>query len=312
MLFVAFVNTLCGALLSVCITVIAAFAVTLIFKTSTTTNFAQGSIAALGCYVTADLFGKYGLPVWLGLFPGIVVGVAAGLFIDIVIFRRGRNVNAVGKQIITMGLVSIIFGGIPLLFGNPESIPFEPFYNAVKAGESPLLLVPFLGGELVIPKHSLICLAITVVVLGVLFLLLKYSRWGLAVRSTASNEFTAELMGINTHVVTAVSWAIAGALGVLAAVMYAGGGTKIGVSFMTTIQVNAFLAGILGGFSTFYGPVVGAICIPLAASAVGFLANFPALSGISRWNMVIVYVLMLIVILIKPQGLLGKPIVKKV
>lgn len=311
-MFAAFISTLCGSLLSVCITTLAAFAVTLIFKTSTTTNFAQGSIAALGCYITADLFGKHGVPVWLGLIPGILVGVIAGLLIDIVIFRKGRNVNAVGKQIITMGLVSIIFGGIPLVFGNPESIPFEAFYNTQKAGVSPNFIIPAFGGELVITKHSLICLAITVVVLGALFLLLKFSKWGLAVRATASNEFTAELMGINSHAITAMSWAIAGALGVLAAVMYAGGGAKIGVSFMTTIQVNAFLAGILGGFSTFHGPVLGAVCIPVASACVGFLANLPGLSGISRWNMVIVYVLMLIVILIRPQGLLGKPIVKKV
>ncbi len=308
----AFLSTLCGTLLSVCITAMAAFAVTLIFKTSTTTNFAQGSIATLGCYVTAELFNSCGVPVWLGVLPGVAVGVLAGLFVDIVIFRNGRNVNAVGKQIITMGLVSIIFGGIPLVFGNPESIPFEPFYNTQKAGVSPNFIIPAFGGEVVITKHSLICLAITAVILGALFLLLKYSKWGLGVRATASNEFTAELMGINTHVITAVSWAIAGALGVIAAVMYAGGGTKISPSFMTTVQVNAFLAGILGGFSTFHGPVIGAVCIPVAASCVGFLANFPAFSGISRWNMVIVYVLMLIVILIRPQGLVGKPVAKKV
>jgi len=311
-MFTAFVNTICGSLLTICITCLAAFAVTLIFKTSTTTNFAQGSIAALGCYVTADFFGKMGLPVWIGVFIGMIVGIAAGLFVDVVIFRNGKNVNAVGKQIITMGLVSIIFGAIPLIFGNPEAIPFEPFYNTVEAGVMPNLLIPFLGGELVLSKHALICLVITVVVLVALFVLLKYSKWGLAVRCTASNEFTAELMGINTHVITAMSWAIAGALGVLAAVMYAGGGAKIGPSFMTTIQVNAFLAGILGGFSTFHGPVVGAICIPLASACVGFLANFKGMYGITRWNMVIVYVLMLIVILIKPQGLMGKPIVKKV
>ena len=184
--------------------------------------------------------------------------------------------------------------------------------NDLTAGTTPNLLIPFLGGELVLSKHAVICLAITVVVLAGLFLLLKFSKWGLAVRSTASNEFTAELMGINSYAITAASWAIAGALGVLAAVMYAGGGARIGPSFMTTIQVNAFLAGILGGFSTFHGPVIGAICIPVAANCVGFLANFRGMSGITRWNMVIVYALMLIVILIKPQGLLGKPIVKKV
>lgn len=311
-MFVAFISTLCGAILTICITCLATFAVTLIFKTSTTTNFAQGSIAALGCYVVADLLNKHGVPVYLGVFGGMAVGILCGLFVDVVIFRKGKNVNAVGKQIITMGLVSILFGGIPLIFGNPESIPFEAFYNTTKAGTPPNFIIPFLNGELVISKHAVICLVITVVVLGFLFLLLKFSKWGLAVRATASNEFTAELMGINSHVITAMSWGIAGALGVLAAVMYAGGGVKIGVSFMTVIQVNAFLAGILGGFSTFHGPVLGAVCIPLASACVGFLANFPGMSGITRWNMVIVYILMLIVILIKPQGLLGKPIVKKV
>lgn len=311
-MFAAFLSTLCGTLLSVCITALAAFAVTLIFKTSTTTNFAQGSIAALGCYVTADMLNKYGVPVYLGVFIGMAVGILVGLFIDIVIFRNGRNVNAVGKQIITMGIVSIILGGIPLIFGTPESIPFEAFYNTQKAGSSPNFIFHAFGGEVVLTKHALLCLAITAAVLGVIFLLLKYSRWGLGVRATASNEFTAELMGINSHFITAVSWAIAGALGVLAAVMYAGSGTKISATFMTTVQVNAFLAGILGGFSTFYGPVIGAVCIPVAASCVGFLANFPMFSGISRWNMVIVYVLMLVVILIRPQGLLGRPVAKKV
>ena len=311
-MFAAFLSTLCGALLTICVTSIAAFAVTLIFKTSTTTNFAQGSIAALGCYVTADLFGKYDIPVWIGVFVGMVVGILVGLFIDIVIFRRGKSVNALGKQIITMGIVSVCLGVIPLIFGTPESIPFEPFYNAQKAGDTPNFVIPAFGGEIVITKHAVICLVITVIVLGALFLLLKYSKWGLSVRATASNEFTAELMGINSHVITAASWAIAGALGVLAEVMYAGGGTMIFSTFMTTIQVNAFLAGILGGFSTFYGPVIGAVCIQLASSCIGFLANFPALTTISRWNMVIVYVLLLIVILIRPQGLTGKPVIKKV
>lgn len=311
-MFITFVSMLCSSLLTICITCMSAFAVTLIFKTSTTTNFAQGSIATLGCYLIATLFGKLGIPVSIGVFPGIVLGILLGLIVDVVIFRNGRSVNPVGKQIITMGLVSIIFGGIPLIFGNPESIPFEPFYNAVAAGETPNIIIPFGTGSIVITKHALVSAGITVVVLAVLFSLLKYSKWGLAVRTTASSEGTAELMGINTHVITAASWGIAGALGVLAAVMYAGGGAKIGVSFMTTIQVNAFLAGILGGFSTFYGPLVGAICIQVASVCVGFLAALPGMSGITRWNMVIVYALMLVVILIKPQGIMGKPIVKKV
>lgn len=311
-MFISLISTVCGSLLSMCVTALAAFAVTLIFRTSKTTNFAQGAISAFGCYIVAELLNKKGIPVYLGVFVGVLVGVAIGMFIDLVVFRNGRHVNVLGKQIITMGFVSLFFGGIPLIFGVPERIPFEAFYNTVKAGTSPNFVIPVLNGEIVITKHSVICFAITLVVLTILFVLLKYSKWGLGVRATASSEFTAELMGIDTHVITALSWALAGALGVLAAVMYAGGGTSISAAFMTTIQVNAFLACILGGFSTFYGPIIGAVLIPLAASCVGFLANFKGFYGISRWQMVIVYVLLLIAILIKPEGLFGKKVIKKV
>ena len=295
-----------------CVTALAAFAVTIIFRTSTTANFAQGSISAFGCYVVADLLNAHGIPVWIGVFVGVFVGVLIGLFIDVFIFRNGKHVNELGKQIITMGFVSLFFGGIPLVFGTPERIPFESFYNTVEAGTAPNFIIPMLSGEIVVTKHAVISFAITAVLLATLFILLKYSKWGLGVRATASSEFTAELMGIDTHKITAISWAIACGIGALAAVMYAGGGTSISASFMTTIQVNAFLACILGGFSTFYGPVVGAVLIPLVSSCVGFLANFPAFSGISRWQMVIVYVLLLIVILIKPEGIFGKKTVKKV
>lgn len=311
-MFASFLSTACGSLLSICVTALSAFSVTIIFRTSTTANFAQGSVAAFGCYVVALLLNSYGVPVYLGVFAGMVAGILVGLFIDILVFRRGRSVNELGKQIITMGFVSLFFGGIPLVFGTPESIPFEAFYNTVKAGTASNVVIPAFGGEIVITKHALICAAITVAVLGVLFVLLKVSKWGLGVRCTAQSEFTAELMGIDTHVITAVSWAIACALGVLAAVMYAGGGTMINTSFMNTIQVNAFLACILGGFSTFYGPIIGAVLIPVVTNCVGFLANFKGFYNIGRWQMVIVYGLLLVVILLKPQGLFGKKAVVKV
>lgn len=189
-MFASFLSTICGSLLSVCVTALAAFAVTLIFRTSTTTNFAQGSIAAFGCYIVADLLEDQGLPVWIGVFPGVVVGIIIGLLIDLVIFRNGRHVNAIGKQIITMGIVSLFFGGIPLIFGTPERIPFEAFYNTVEAGVSPNISIPAFGGSVIITKHALICLAISVVVLGALFILLKYSNgaWASGSRPRTSSR----------------------------------------------------------------------------------------------------------------------------
>ena len=106
------------------------------------------------------------------------------------------------KRADEVGLVSIIFGGIPLVFGNPERVPFESLYRGEKQAN---IIFDLMGGKVVVGRHALICFGIAVAVLAALFLLLKFSKWGLAVRATASNEFTAELMGINSHVITAAT-----------------------------------------------------------------------------------------------------------
>lgn len=98
-MFAAFLSTVCGSLLSICVTALSAFSVTIIFRTSTTANFAQGSIAAFGCYVVAECLNRWGVPVYLGVLPGMIVGVVIGLFIDLMVFRKGRHVGELGKQI---------------------------------------------------------------------------------------------------------------------------------------------------------------------------------------------------------------------
>ena len=162
----------------ICSLVLATFAITIIFKTSTTTNFAQGSVAAFGCYFGTSFLVNQNVPIWIAIILSVIFGIVLGVFIDLVIFRNGRYVNLVGKQIITMGLVTIIANIIPILYFYPE----EPF------------IPPFIEGEVYIPigestvrlsNHAIVSVAITVVVLVILFLLLRFSKWGLGVRTTA-------------------------------------------------------------------------------------------------------------------------------
>ena len=286
-----------------CVTALVTMAITMIFKTSSTTNFAQGVISAFGAYVVANYMMKYGLQIWLALPVGMLVSMAIAVAIDVVIFRNGRYVNSLGKQIITMGLISLIVGITPLIFGlaTPSIGTFVSGTLSFAVGDK----------DVVITKNALVCVGITVVVLSAVFLLLRFSKWGLAVRATASNEYVAGMMGINTHVITAVSWGLAGALGALAATMNAGITTP-GIYFMTNYQVNAFLAGILGGFATFYGPVIAALLIPLANSLVVWFANVIGKPQLANWSLVIVYAIALIIIFFKPQGLFGKRVEKKV
>ena len=286
-----------------CVTALVTMAITMIFKTSTTTNFAQGVISGLGAYVVANVMFERGLSVWWALPIGILVATVIAVAVDVIIFRNGRYVNLVGKQIITMGLMSIIVGVTPMIFGlSTPSI--GPLVNGT-------LSFQVMGQDVVVTKNALVCLGITAVVLAVIFLLLRFSKWGLAVRSTASNEYVAGMMGINTHVITAISWGLAGALGALAATMNAGIST-VGIYFMTNYQVNAFLAGILGGFATFYGPIVAAFILPLANSLVVWLGNIMGVPELSSWSLVIVYGLALLIIFFKPVGLFGKRLEKKV
>ena len=299
-----FLSTLFGSIVPMCVTALVTLAITLIFKTSFTTNFAQGVISAFGAYVVSSVMTSIGLSIWLALPVGMLVSMAIAIVIDVGIFRRGRYVNALGKQIITMGLISIVVGVTPIVFGIVTPA-FTPFVKG-------LVSFDLSDGNVSFPKNSLVCLAISLVVIAVIFLLLRFSKWGLSVRATASNEYVAGMMGINTHMVTAISWGLAGALGALAATINASSGNTVNIYFMTNYQVFAFLAGILGGFTTFHGPVIAALMIPLANNLIQYAVNVMGKPELTGWSMVIVYAIALVVIFFKPQGIFGKKIAKKV
>ena len=299
----AYLTILVGVIPSMCAGVLATFAVTLIFKTSYTTNFAQGVISALGAYVAVELALMRGFPLWAVAFAGALAAFIIGVAIDVLIFRNGRYVNALGKQIITMGLISLFIGLIPFVFkvAHLESVPALPFIHLSKG----LRL-----GDVFIPYNTLIGLGVSVAMLALVFILLQKSKWGLSVRATASNELVAGMMGVNTKIITAISWGIAGAFGAVAATIYIGNVTLSSGYIMTTTQINAFLAGILGGFATFYGPIWGCVIIYMLNVLIGCICVH--VQSLSNWKEAIVYLLVMLLVLWKPQGLFGKKMVKKV
>ena len=302
---VQLINTFFASLNSMCVTALVTMAITLIFRTSFTTNFSQGVISAVGAYVASWAIGTLGLPVLVAIPLSMVASMAIAVFVDVGIFRNGRYVNALGKQIITMGLISIITGPIPVIFGIQTYM-----IDSLIPGN---LTVDVAGEvDISVTYNSLICVAITAVIIPLIFILLRYSKWGLSVRATASNEYVAGMMGINTHIVTAVSWGLAGAIGALAAYLKATDIKIVNGYYMTDYQVSAFLAGILGGFGTFHGPVICALLIPLVESILVAVFNIFELYELTRWSKVIVYVISLVIIFIKPQGIFGKKIARKV
>ena len=296
-----FFQTFLDSVNLICVLALATTGIVLIFRTSITTNFAQGTMATFGAYVAAKLMLSLTKlnptqTLFAGLLIGAFVAFLLGLFIDVVIIRSAKFVSPVGKQMITMGLVLAISGIIPFIFG---AIPYE-----IPRFSYDIISFSFIGYDLTIPAHFIYTFVITVSLLTVLFAALKLTKWGLGVRATASNEVVAKMMGVNTKVITAASWAIAGSLGGVAAVLLAPFGGQVTGGLMLGVQVNGFMAAILGGFSSFFGPIIGAIIIPLFSNMFAYYN--------SSWQNVIVYCIILLIVLIKPLGLFGKRIAKKV
>ena len=299
-----FFQTILDKMLGISVLALATTGIVLIFKTSITTNFAQGMLATFGVYVSGIVSMRYaqslGLtsPIaiaFIAMFAGAVVAFLMGVFIDVFILRKAKYITSVGKQMITMGLVLVISGIIPVIFGID-------FISAPRISTK-IIPVEFLGFSFSTTEHAVIGMALTIIILVLLFSALRFTKWGLGVRATASNYIVAAMMGVNTKLITAFSWGIAGALGGVAAYLLAEGG-NLTVGMMVSTQVNGFMASILGGFSSFLGPIVGAIMIPLLANLLFYFSPL--------WQNAIVYAVILLIVLAKPLGLFGKRIAKKV
>lgn len=272
---------------------LAALGIIIVFRTSLVVNFAQGCMGMFNTFLVAYLFNSKGLPLWLSIIGGVVSAVVTGVLIDFVIIRHTKKVSADGKQIITLGLMMIILGITPLFFGvDPLNIP-----RLIDTGD-----LKFLGAS--VSYNGLFNIVFGLAVMAALFYVLQKTKWGLAVRTTASNEYTAKLMGVPTKLVTMGAWAVAAVLGVLAGSMVAPM-TSVTLNVMDEVQTIGLIACVLGGFQTFYGAVFGAYIIGVSRNLLLFYFD-------SVWGGQILYILILVFLVFRPHGLIGKKIVKKV
>ena len=297
-----FLQVIVNSLPQMAVYSLATIGIVLIFRTTGTTNFAQGLIATLGAYTATYMSIYMGLPLWAGLIIGMLVAFLLGIFMDVVLIRNARKINASGKQMITMGMLLILSYVIPEVFkkitvsGNLGEV-FEP---------GPLSFELF-GVSLTMPRNSIYVIILAILLLAVVFICLKFTKWGLGVRATASNEVVSQMLGINTRIITAFSWAISGALATIASVFQAGG-VALNVTIMSNVQVFGFLACVLGRFNSFFAPIIGTLLIPLMYNIFGSLP----IKNAGMWQTTFTFVIVMVLILIFPNGLLGKKTIKKV
>jgi branched-chain amino acid transport system permease protein len=263
----------------------------IIFKASEVVSFTQGSLLLLGAYTIARLAGPYGFVV--AALAGIVVTALAALLIERLVINRLRGAPVISLAIVTIGVDIILLTELIRRIG-PDilNVPHPWGGDSVRIG------------GVGISQNRLIAMVVAGLLIVVFFVAFKYSSWGVAMRASAEDGEAAALMGIRQGRVSALAWVVAGVLAAVAALFLVGAPTPGVSAAVYTVALRAFPAAILGGLDSTGGALVGGLLIGVAeALAAGYQEQ---LSFLGRgFGEVVPYVVMIVVLLVRPSGLFG-------
>jgi branched-chain amino acid transport system permease protein len=266
-------------------------ALVLPFKASGIVNFAQGEIVTFGAYLALILSGL-GLP-YLAVVPLVLVGAAMfGMATERLLIRPIANQPEFTLVIVTFAIGFIIKAAIRLHWqDNTFSI------------DAPFVGPPLVLGALRLNPAYLVFILSTVVVVAALFLFFGYSKFGKAMRATALDPIAAKLMGIRIGSVFSAAWALSTMLGAFVGLLLA---PVIGINpEIGHLILKGLVAAVIGGFSSLGGAVVGGLLLGLLETYAG------AFFGATFKNLVPFGVLILL-LLLRPQGLAGASSVRRV
>ena len=256
-------------------------------------NFAHGEIFMFGAYFAFTLVTFLNVPFWIALPISMLLCAAMGMLIDVIAYRPLRNasrlsalITAIGMSLGLQNLAQLIWKADQRSFPNDTLPAFFLSENAIS-----------LPGGADLPYRDLFIIMLALVLMVALNRLIHLTKIGKSMRACAQNKIAANLMGVNTNQVIAITFAIGSALGAVAGVMV---GLRETVEPMMGYYkgVAAFAAAVLGGIGNITGAMLGGILIGLAEALGAGYIN-------SSYRLAIAYIIMIVVILIRPSGLFG-------
>lgn len=264
-----------------------------IYRATGVINFAQGGLLVLGAFLTHQFAVRAGLPFLLAIVLSMLVVALAGVAVERVMLRRmvGQPVFAV--IMITLGLLYVLEQVVSAIWG----------YDLVVLGD-PWGVRTLRVGSAVIEVGDLWTIGLAGLVLAVFFLFFKYSRLGVAMRATASDQEAAIANGISARTIFALAWALSGAVAALGGTLLAAGPRGVEIT-LSMVALRAFPAMILGGLDSPGGAVLGGLTIGIieVVSAAYLTPNAPWLG--ENVHVVVPYIVMITVLMVRPYGLFG-------
>ena len=271
---------------------LAALGLVAILKTSDMVNFAFGALGTLTAYIFWTFWSVVGLPIWAAWIIALLCALIMGVVVDRLVTSHLRSAPVVVTIVATLGVFLVVEGTMGIIWGHsPKRIP--PVISP-REGDALRFFGFFLSG------HDVFTLVLTAVLVGLLYWVYERTRVGIALRAVAQDRETASLMGISAERYISASWAVGGLLVGVAAILIAPA-IALAPTQLNSVVLFAFAGAILGGFGSFVGALVGGLLVGIVANLVaGYLSPNLQLS--------IIFLLIVLVLYVRPQGIFGREV----
>jgi branched-chain amino acid transport system permease protein len=299
--FADFMQQVVSGLAAGAVYALLALALVIIHRSTGVINFAQGEMALLSTYIAWALITHHGFAYWPAFVATLAISFAGGVATHRVVIRPVEGGSVLRIVIVTIGLLIAINGFVLWQWGG------EP-----RALESPFGIDTYDIGGVVVTANDVGTIAVAFGIVLLLWALFQFTKVGLAIRAAAVNPHEARLVGVRVTWMLALGWGLAATLGAVAGMLTA---PTVGLdpNMMQAVLIYAFAAAVLGGIDSPVGAVIGGLLLGLLLNMLSFLAQYEAFDWFSEeLRLPMALLLILLVLLVKPSGLFGRPEVKRV
>ena len=275
---------------------IIALGYTMVYGIAKMLNFAHGDIIMVGSYVVFSVVSVMGMPAGVGIFVAVVACTVLGVVIERIAYKPLRGASPLAVLITAIGVSYFLQNAALLLYGaNAKSFTSVVKFKGVKLADGALVI----SGETIVT-----ILACIIIVIG-LSAFIKYTKAGRAMLAVSEDKQAAQLMGVNVNSTIALTFAIGSALAAVAGVLLCSSYPNLTPYVGSMPGIKAFTAAVFGGIGSIPGAMIGGILL-------GVIENLSKAYISAQLSDAIVFAVLIVVLLVKPTGILGKKISEKV
>lgn len=296
MTFSLFFQSLINGLNQGAIYALIALGYTMVYGIIRMINFAHGDFIMIGSYTlfyTIPFMIHAGMPAWISVFLAVVICAAVGVLVEVIAYKPVRRAGSMSALITALAMSLFLENLAMVLFGAKP-------HNVQKIFDLPSVNV--LGVAL--PLNVILTIGIGVVMMAGLQIFIKSTKIGKAMRAVPQDRDASILAGINVNKVITMTFAIGSALAAVAALMYCAKYPRVTNDMGSMMGLKAFIAAVLGGIGVIPGAMLGGILVGLIEIYVKLFAP--------GWYEAITYAILIVILLVKPSGILGKNVGEKV